>query len=293
MNECRGQLLERVRRGVASHQDRTAFEAHLGTCESCRLAVDIGDDFDQVGVADSEDAERVARIAAVARRIHQRRPVAAVPPRSSRLMWLLAAAALVVAGGAVAGGWRWRIPRADAPEGSEPAPAAPTVAVVQTVAPSSPRVAPSTPAEPDASVRPSPRPKALAIKPAAVPPTAEKLYRQANEARRSGQTGPAIATYRELQATFPGSAEARLSHVSLGRMLLQGGSAGAALRQFDAYLAGGSGQRLAAEAMFGRGQALQALGRTAEEVQNWRRLIGQYPDSAYATHASHRLKALE
>jgi TolA-binding protein len=294
MNDCRGQLLQRIRRGLASDQERTAFEAHLGTCEMCRLALDIGDDFDQVGGADSEDAERVARIAAIARQVRSQLPPAITPLRSSRLVWPLAAAALVLTGAAVAGGVGWQYLRADSAEApSPPTPQQPaTVAPPPAAQPERIRVS-----EPTESAEPPPRPatRAAPAEPQALapPPTAAELYRLANEARRSGQTSQAIAQYQQLQQRFPGSAQARLSHVSLGRLLLHGGSAAGALAQFDAYLAGGSGQRLAAEALFGRGRALQALGRQAEEVQNWRRLIGQYPDSAYATHASRRLEQFE
>jgi TolA-binding protein len=291
MNHCRGQLLQRVRRGIASDQERTAFEAHLGTCESCRLTLDIGDDFDQVGVADSEDAERVARLAAIARRTHERPVTPQAAPRvSRRFVWPLAAAALVLAGAAVAGGVSWRTPDATEAQPDEPAPAvAPstTLPVQPTKTPEQPPA--SAPVADELPTRRSPPPARIT----APPPTADVLYRLANKARRGGQTTQAIARYQELQQSFPGSAEARLSHVSLGRLLLQSGAAEAALTQFDAYLAGGRGQRLAAEALFGRGQALQALGRSAEEVQNWRTLIGQYPDSAYATHANRRIEALQ
>jgi TolA-binding protein len=292
MNDCRGQLLQRVRRGLASDQERTAFEAHLGSCESCRVTLEIADDFDLVGVADSEDAERVAKIATIARRVHEQRSKTIAPPGRSRFVWPLAAAALVLAGGAVAGGLGWNTWQPASPRAPKPAAPAPPPAVSPAVSLARASAAPEPieEAQSEESKLPAATP---APKRAAPPPSAPELYRTANEARRGGRTAQAIATYRELQRGYPGSAEARLSHVSLGRLLLQSGSAGAALGQFDAYLAGGSGQRLAAEALFGRGQALQALGRRAEEVQNWRRLIGQYPDSAYATHANHRLEQLE
>jgi TolA-binding protein len=291
MRDCRGQLLQHVRRGLASDQERTAFEAHLGTCETCRVMLEIADDFDRVGVADPEDAERIARIASKARRVYERPSAVGVRFRSSRrLAWPLAAAAVVIAGAAVAGGW--------GPLRSEELEVAP----VETRAPEPPpaRVAPPAP-RPVAPPQPTaeattPPPKPVIRVPKRVvvapPATAEELYRSANEARRGGQTARAVARYRKLQRQFPGSGEARLSHVSLGRLLLQRGSAGAAVAQFDAYLAGGSGQRLAAEALFGRGRALQALGRRVEEAQNWKRLIGQYPDSAYADHANRRLEGL-
>ncbi len=295
MNDCRGQLLQRVRRGLASDQEQTAFEAHLAACESCRITLDIANDFDQVGLAGSEDAELVARLAVAAR--HARGQQATTRPRRFVLAWPLAAAALVIAGAAVAGGVGWRRWATEPAElALAPAPA-PSAQPTQPVPPARTAAPATTPAAAESEVRLLPRANSPTPKPTRQvpppPPTADELYREANEARRAGQTALARAKYRELQQRYPGSGEARLSHVSLGRLLLQGGAASAALGQFDAYLAGGAGQRLAAEALFGRGQALQALGRSAEEVQNWRRLIGQYPDSAYATHASRRLEQLE
>lgn len=297
MNDCRGQLLQRVRRGHASEQERAAFDAHLGTCESCRAMLELADDFDQVGEADPEDAERVARIAAKARKIHER-----CPPVSrlgaSRLAWRLAAAAVVLAGAAGAGVLGWNVLRSEPHEAGAPvtdARTSPWGAIPR--ASESPRraAAPESTEEADPPVKaPSSQSAAVPKRPAVgSPPTAEGLYRRANQARRAGQLARAVASYQELQRQFPGAAEARLSHVSLGRLLLDHGSTGGALAQFDAYLAGGSGQRLAAEALFGRGQTLRALGRREEEAQNWRRLLGQYPDSAYATHAKRRLEELD
>jgi TolA-binding protein len=253
--------------------------------------LEIADDFDQVGVADPEDIERIARIAARARQVYERPSATGMRFRSSRLAWPLAAAAVVIAGAAVAGGWGpLRSERHEVQSVETRAPEPPPARAV----PPAPRPAASeAPAEentppPEPSKPPVIRvPKRAAVAP---PATAEELYRSANEARRGGQPAQAVARYRRLQRQFPGSGEARLSHVSLGRLLLQRGSAAAALAQFDAYLAGGNGQRLAAEALFGRGRALQALGRRTEEVQNWSRLIGQYPDSAYADHANRRLE---
>jgi len=117
------------------------------------------------------------------------------------------------------------------------------------------------------------------------------MYRAANDARREGKATQAISTYQRLQQQYPGSLEARASRVSLGGLLLRNGSPSVALAQFDAYLATDGGQ-LSAEALFGRAQALRALGRSADEVQNLRRLVANYPDSAYATHAKRRLQEL-
>ncbi len=297
MTGCHGQLLQRVRRGLASDQERTAFEAHLGSCADCRLALDVADDFEQVEVASPDDGERIARMAAAARGGFEQRSAPPTASKRRRLTWTIGVAAVGLTGAAAASGFGW------APWNSDPQAAslaAPSAAPARTE-PSVPMVRPESPAEPHRAeaepapeVLPEPRVSEAPARSAlgAEPPSARESYRLANEHRRAGRTAQAIANYRSLQRQHPGSAEARLSHVSLGRVLLQHGSAGQALRQFEGYLVGGSGQRLAAEALYGRGRALQALGRRAEEGENWRRLIREYPDSAYATHASRRLAEL-
>ena len=47
------------------------------------------------------------------------------------------------------------------------------------------------------------------------------------------------------------------------------------------------------EALYGRGRALAALGDRQEEARTWRRLLGDFPDSAYTLHAQRRLIELE
>ena len=294
MKDCRGELLGRVRRGLASDQERKAFEAHLSSCESCGMLCDVMGDFDAVGEAQPGDSERVARMAALA--AGTRRIAPRVPLRGARRAWLLAAAALVLTGAAVASGVRWVALH------SQPEEAAPRAPESTTLAPTPPRKAPvleraTAPTEvlppAPAGAPPSVNVGRSAPSPSASPAgaSASELYREANDARRAGRTDEAVRGYQQLQRRFPGSAEAHASRVSLGGLLLRQGSASAALAEFDAYLDGRAG-RLAAEALFGRGRALQALGRSEEEVRNWERLVKQYPGSAYATHAQRRLDQL-
>jgi TolA-binding protein len=292
MKECRGDLLGRVRRGLASAQERTAFEAHLSSCDTCRMTLDVMGDFDAAGDAEPGDSELVARIAAKAARTR------AVPPptplRPVHRHRRLAVAALVLAGTAAASGlgvvaFRFAT-RHESPtvENASQQPAPKRESPARTPAPVP---APSATPEPspDAAVAVTPPPKVAPV--AAAPTSASELYRAANDARRAGRTSDAIRGYKDLQRRFPDSSEAKASRVSLGGLLLRGGSASDALAQFNAYLDGGSGQ-LAAEALFGRGRALQALGRSAEETENLERLLRQYPNSAYATHAKRRLDEL-
>ncbi len=122
--------------------------------------------------------------------------------------------------------------------------------------------------------------------------SAAALFREANQARRKGDRTTAIQQYQRLQKLFPSASEATLSQVSLGGVLLESGAAAGALTQFDRYLSSGSQASLRAEALYGRGRALRALGRTNDEIQNWQRLLDSYPKSPYGEEARTRLAAL-
>ncbi len=295
MRDCRGELRGRVLRGLASDQEQLAFEAHLDGCESCRLALEVMGDFDPVGEAAPGDSERVARMAAAAIARMTASPGAGSgsarpPPRHpARRVWPLSLAALALSGAAVAGGAGWVALRSPTPPASPAVEAAPPA---RTSPPSVVAPAPASVIPPPDGVEVPTRaaPAAKSAPPLPPPADAAELYRAANEARRGGRTSDAIRSYQELQQRFPGSAEAHASRVSLGGLLLRSGGAAAALAQFDAYLRGGG--RLEAEALFGRGRALEALGRSADEVDNWDTLVRKYPQSGYATHAQRRLDQL-
>ncbi|WP_437969467.1 tetratricopeptide repeat protein [Sorangium sp. So ce260] len=360
--DCQSGLLTRVRRGVATEPDRLAFDAHLGSCESCRITWELAQDFDAVGAAEPGDAELLARIANAAIggvAIDLRREGAPVWPASAavgrggapvwpasaavrpdndvrrgdddarpeggrarrrgagwrRSVWLYAAAAVLACGAAAAAtalvrprpepgpsarllepsvravGSRLRaaaLPEAALPAGEAAPAGAPP-------APSS-APAPSAAAQPELAT-PAPRPRDAARGPsAAAPPssasTAEQLFRDANDARRAGSSRRAIELYRSLQKSFATSPEATLSLVSLGSLLLNTGSPAAALAQFDRYLGVAGARPLAVEALYGRGRALRALGRSADEAQSWRRLLREHPGSPYVEHARRRLAEL-
>jgi TolA-binding protein len=125
---------------------------------------------------------------------------------------------------------------------------------------------------------------------AASPATAEgpaALFSAANTARRTGRASQAIALYRELQQGYPSSAEASLSRVSLGRLLLARGQLDGALVQFSTYLRGGG--PLEEEALLGKAKTLAALGRTGDERATWQALLRRFPRSVYAAEARERL----
>lgn len=126
------------------------------------------------------------------------------------------------------------------------------------------------------------------------PPEAAALaFARANELRKSGRLPAAILAYQELQRRHPGSPEAQLSHLLLGRLHLQRGEPSPARTQFSAYLRSSPGGSLAEEALHGLATACRASGRTAEERATWQQLLQRYPRSLYAGRARSRLRDLE
>ena len=123
-------------------------------------------------------------------------------------------------------------------------------------------------------------------RPAVTQPTAEELLARANEARRARSYDEAERTYRTLQRLYPGSREAAVSRVTLGRLLLSSrGDAAGALAQFDHYLQAQPSGVLAEEARVGRAMSLERLGRTDDARAAWRELLASHPDSLHADRA--------
>ena len=119
---------------------------------------------------------------------------------------------------------------------------------------------------------------------------AESLFRRANIARRHGQLGQAIALYTNLQAHYSDTTEAKLSHISLAKLLLASGRAAEADTQFAQYLA--QGGPLDLEALVGRAESQRQLGHVADERTIWRQVLDRFPSSVHAMRARQRLAAL-
>ena len=115
-----------------------------------------------------------------------------------------------------------------------------------------------------------------------------QLFAEANQARRQGKTAQARQLYQQLQTRHPQSAEAQHAHLTLAELSLQSRTPSAALYHFRQY----RGEALAAEALWGQARALRQLGSHVEEQQVLRRLIAQYPGSAYADAARNRLASI-
>jgi tetratricopeptide (TPR) repeat protein len=246
-----------------------------------QLTQQVVADFAPVGAPQPGDAERLARLAAVARAAAARNKVSVLPRRRVPVRVLLIAAVVAVGGAAAARVW-WG-GRTPEPALSSPLPAAPLSL------PPAPSAAPVTTTAPEV-VEPTAAPPSVRSGDATAVETAESLFAKANAARRAGQAARAVSLYQQLQRTFPSAPEVQLSRVSLGRMLLDSKSAAAALGQFDRYLAASGGLR--SEALYGRARALSMLGRSSEERSAWEQLLREYPQSVYAQSAKARLLEL-
>ena len=298
-DDCRSELLVAARRGQLSDGGRLALDAHLAACASCRMSHAVSSDFDGADAFDLHDGARIRALADRARSCvdggvrvaglaSAGRPVARLRP-AVRLRAVGAAAALIVfCGSASAAVWWWR----------RPAPVAPMAAPRPPAPASAPARQEALALAPAASVRLRPRPAQHAafeprtgsVKSAA---SATSILQQATEARQRGDRAGAAELYRRLQRQFPASAEAALSAIPLGGLLLGDGLPRAALGQFDDYLRKVQGGALIPEALYGRARALARLGDRAEERRTWTRLCADFPDSAYAPLGRHRLAELE
>jgi TolA-binding protein len=296
---CPDDLLVAARRRWLSDLERKALSAHLARCESCRAgeraAAILREPFADASAPSEADRALVERVAA--------RASASLAKGAHRggFGWRRVAVGVIafLGLGGVASAWigrAWVAPRA-----------ADRGAVVAAGSFVRPRVfrrndlarAPETP-PPVAPARPvAPPPRHVLARPihdgavAATPPeTAASLFAAANAARREGDLRRAVAAYEALRTAFPDSAEARVSAISRGDLLLRLEEPARALRAFDAYLSQGGGGSLREEALFGRARCARKLGDAAAEQSSWARLVQEFPSSAYAPVARQRLDEL-
>lgn len=287
--ECRGELLLRARRGVVTDSERLALSAHLSTCEACQQLAELGRDFEAVGGAAAGDSALLSRISE--RILDSVRPASRMP--RVRVYWLAAASVALLAGLAGATLLGRTAPKSQSAQPS-PAPFSPAgqgnISKPRSLPPvdAASARAPSEASSVGRALDPSMPPSRMLTRPA---DSASKVFREANEARRAGDSSRAVSLYRDLQRRFPEAAETNISRVSLGSVLLDTGAAPAALQQFDSYLAAPRGA-LAAEAIYGRGRALMSLHRSSEEAATWQSLLDQFPRSPYTSYAKRRLDEL-
>jgi TolA-binding protein len=281
---CPDNLLVASRKGMLTADEQARLDGHLVQCSLCRLALAVGRDFDaalEMSPGDELIAERIAR--------GPRDTGISRNPRVRRASVVAIATAGVLAGAGLAaaaiGGWKLQFGR-EAPPAVERAPAPPPAGGSaherrERVEPAS--EPPSPTVDPSSDGRETPPPAAP------TPLTAAELFAKANASRSDGHGRRALSLYGELQSRYPGSAEAEISYVSLGRVMLEQGQASGALSQFDRYLARRSQGPLAQEALFGKASALSRLGRLEEERRTWETLLARFPTSIYRDRAHERL----
>lgn len=235
--------------------------------------------FDEEDAALGDDSAAAERVLA---RLREDPPRVSRPRRFRPVVLFAAAAVLVVSiAGAVVGVVR---SRENAPSSGPVASTLPSAAhaiapPLAPVAPASEPEAPSPSANaPDASLAPEPQQSAV------------ELLSAAGQARRLGQNGRAIRLLERLQTRFPGSAEAQASDITLGMLRLQGGAPGVALGAFDRYLLRSPTGARAADALWGRAQALSALGRSGEAKKSLELLLSRYPNSPYTSAAQAKMR---
>ncbi len=237
--------------------------------------------FDPIANVREGDEQRISRCVERALRVHHttRRPLRRRGP-----MWLAAALVLVTTSGLA-----WWSQRAAVNSQVKGPNAGLSAGRIDQKAPKPLRGPVGTMVGPmDTAPVPEPVPPAKTPpKNAPQPPTATELLSRANLARAKGQVNEAIQLYAELQRNYPGSAEAKLSSVSLGRLQLSRGQATGALREFDRYLR--LGGPLSEEALAGKAQALGVLGQLDAQRTTYAELLERFPRSVYATEARRQM----
>jgi hypothetical protein len=279
------ELLDQARQGGLAPEMQAILDRHLVGCSVCAYQLALAARFERDLSPQPRDEILHQRAVEGAIRRMQQSPLGRrkhAPPRWSR--WAVAAV-LLMAGITAAAVIGRRIgppapipPRLPAAEPPAPRLPLPPVEAAPAEAPVPPEFPPpkSTPAR-----HASPRSPAI---------TAAALFEQGEKLRREGHADAAIATYRRLQATFPATAEARLSFAFGGELLLKQGRAADALVQFDRHLSldGEVGE----EALAGRATALEQLHRMSEAAAAWRSLLSRYPRSIYVERTRERLEQL-
>jgi hypothetical protein len=274
---CPDDLLLAARQGDLTALEDAKLAFHLQRCARCRAELEVGRGFDAVLGAQPGDDEMAMGIAS---RLTER-------PRQHRWAYALAAGVLLsgsVATAAVSGvdlGQLFRPTAQHRKVANVALPVQPRALPAPATAPTAPAASITTAAPPSESATPS-----LPLRSSSA--SAPELFREANSLRSQGKGGEAQKKYRELQARFPGSTEAKVSLVSLARLEL-GSQPAAALRHFDAYLAQSAHRTLSEEALFGRASALGRLGRRSEERAAWQELVARFPASVYTPQAEARL----
>jgi TolA-binding protein len=292
------ELFDKLAQGRLSNTENDRLQAHLATCAACRFELDVRRDCAEIPADLVAAAPIIIPDGTAARHPVEVEPRVSTTRRGRRPIWGLAVAAALIGGASFAAvnpNVREAVRHLSfATKGSGDAVRSPNGLRVPPPAPALEKaVAPPTETEPKPTVQldelpraaPTPAPGASATT------TPAALFHAANEARRAGDDSRAIALYHALEGQFPNSEEARLSHATLGRLMLDRGDAKMALDDFDKYLSHGGA--LGEEALVGRALALGKLGNRAEEAAAWQEVLRRFPKSIHARLARTRLASLD
>ncbi|HEY2902087.1 MAG TPA: zf-HC2 domain-containing protein [Polyangia bacterium] len=315
------EMLTAARAGTLDPRARRDLMAHLSRCSACRLELELANDIVAEGAPKgrgdtallSDMVQRSLAEASAGSTYRERRSGFG---RSSAVMLrrMVLPAVCLLLGGSVATAM-WSV-RRDALRGPtiEQLPVHEPVRAHARTTPRAPApyLAPLT-VEEEEDLAPPPAPEA----PAPLPPPARNhvrrlhhhpvavamaapastvsagdIFADANRARRSGDYAAALVEYRKLSTQFPGSREEITGRMIVAELAMGRHAPEEALHQFDSYLAASPNGTLAEEARVGRAEALQTLGRSADERAAWQELLRKHPASVHAPRARERLSQL-
>jgi len=274
------ELLDRIASDTASADDLQKFEEHARQCPACAAHRTILPTVRSALAPSLEDKMRNEH--AVSRAMSTL--TVGTRRRAPRGVWLLAAAAILVAGVAGARYWAASRPQPSAHATEPPAPAEPVNRAAE------PTNSPAAPEIPSQGNDMAPTVDTSKTRSPDARETAAQVFGEANELRRTGKDAQAMTTYRKVERLFPGTPEAQQSYATLGSLMMEHGGAEEALSQFDHYIERGG--PLLVDVLAGKANALQRLGRTAEERRTWETLLDRFPKSVHAARAKTRLAEL-
>ena len=304
-------LLSLAVAGKLDEPQRQALLEHVAHCRPCATQVRIAGWMTQasagkLALAHLRDRATVSRVMARFEASNSPRRGSLFPRWASLApRWVLVGSTVAFAFSGAAAGASWWATRAVLPQPN----ALPTLASTprktgkaQPRAPKAELPAPSEAARPEAPASEldgapaNKRPESKAQHAtegaeAAEATTASALFARASELRLNGQGLAAIAQFERIQKLHPNSRESQISHLVVGRLWLDNGRPELAAPEFARYFKSGGAAN--EEALVGHATALRRMGRSAEEVADWKRLLEKHPGSVYAAEARKRLDALK
>ena len=300
-DECRGELLGQSRRGRADGRGPAGAGRAPGRVRVVPAGARRAGDFDQVDVVDIRDGARIRALVDAARAAE--RPVRAraaardrssgCGPRPPRRRCSSAAAPRAPRSGG--GGAPRRSPARAASRAAVAARAAPARASACAAGSAGAPVAPPAPAR---RRRAGPRRATGAVaRTRAAAGDAARHPRRRCSRRRDARAakGSSIAPPRSTAGCSASSPERPRRWCRRCRSAACCSTAARRARRWRRSTATCATCRagpLVAEALYGKGRALEALGDGAEERRTWERLVTDHAGSAYAPHARRRLAAL-